>query len=361
MEPETAGAALQQPTATAGLRTGPEQRYAIEFTATGGEYFRIWIVNLALTVLTLGIYSAWAKVRTRRYFYGNTRIAGEGFEYRARPLAILKGRLIAFALLAVFYGTGMVSPVAQLVLWIPLILAAPWLLVRSLAFNAYNTAYRNIRFRFSGTYGGLLKVVLLYGWMILLGFLYPYFKRRLVRFVAEHHAYGTTPFALGEPFRKAFIRAYAVAYGLALLGGVILIALFATLGFSVKDGSKASAALGLPLAFLLFYGGLFFLFAYVRARTLNALWGNLTIGPVRIESTLRARRLLWITVSNLFAIAFTLGLATPWATVRTKRYRAECTALVSAAPLDGFIQAEAQQVSVAGEEAADLFDIDIAL
>ena len=44
----------------------------LEFRATGAEYFRIWIVNLLLTIITLGIYSAWAKVRRLRYFYGST-------------------------------------------------------------------------------------------------------------------------------------------------------------------------------------------------------------------------------------------------------------------------------------------------
>src|ERR1700704_2546219 len=120
-----------------------EQRYPGEFTGSTGQYFRIWIVNLALTVLTLGIYSAWAKVRKRRYFYSHTRIDGEGFEYRANPLAILKGRLIAVALLVLFYGVGYFSPLYQLLLWIPIAIVAPWLLVRSFAFNAYNTAYRN--------------------------------------------------------------------------------------------------------------------------------------------------------------------------------------------------------------------------
>ncbi|MEM9624119.1 MAG: DUF898 family protein, partial [Pseudomonadota bacterium] len=38
----------------------------LSFTGDGTEYFRIWIVNLTLTLLTLGIYSAWAKVRTNR-------------------------------------------------------------------------------------------------------------------------------------------------------------------------------------------------------------------------------------------------------------------------------------------------------
>ena len=54
------------------------------FTGTGGEYFRIWIVNLILSILTLGIYSAWAKVRTNRYFYGNTQVDDTGFEYHAK-------------------------------------------------------------------------------------------------------------------------------------------------------------------------------------------------------------------------------------------------------------------------------------
>src|SRR6187402_3726843 len=73
-----------------------------EFRATGGEYFRIWIVNLLLTIVTLGIYSAWAKVRRLRYFYGSTLLDGHSFEYHATPMAILKGRLLVFAAYVVF-------------------------------------------------------------------------------------------------------------------------------------------------------------------------------------------------------------------------------------------------------------------
>ena len=49
-----------------------------QFTGKTGEYFGIWIVNLFLTIVTLGIYSAWAKVRKKRYFYANTIIDGAG-------------------------------------------------------------------------------------------------------------------------------------------------------------------------------------------------------------------------------------------------------------------------------------------
>ena len=54
-----------------------------EFSGKGGEYFRIWIVNLALTILTLGIYSAWAKVRRLQYFHRNTALIGNSFDLPA--------------------------------------------------------------------------------------------------------------------------------------------------------------------------------------------------------------------------------------------------------------------------------------
>ena len=64
------------------------QPLSFQFTGSGFEYFKIWIVNLCLTVITLGIYSAWAKVRRNRYFYGNTQLAGDAFEYLANPISI---------------------------------------------------------------------------------------------------------------------------------------------------------------------------------------------------------------------------------------------------------------------------------
>ena len=344
-----------------------QQRYPVEFTGKAGEYFRIWIVNLALSIVTLGIYSAWAKVRKRRYFYACTRIDGEGFEYRANPVAILKGRLVAVVLLVVFYGTGYFSPLAQLALWIPLIAIAPWLIVRSLAFNAHNTAYRNIRLRFDGTYGGCLKILAGYALLMLLflGLAYPYFKRRLVQFAVQHHSYGTTRFALSDAFKKPFIHGYAVAYGLGILLGFLLIGSFVVAGFAARGAPRGTAGpmmtLLIPFAFLAFYGGLFLLIAYIRARTINAVWSNLSIGPLQFESKLRARDLIWLYFSNAVAVVATLGLLTPWAVVRSLRYRASRTAAIAAGPLGSYVQAEAQQVSATGQEVGEMFDIDIAL
>ena len=89
------------PADTSETKPATERAY-FTFAGTGSEYFRIWIVNLLLTILTLGIYSAWAKVRRLRYIYGNTGLLEGRFDYHAPPLVILRGRLIAVALLVVY-------------------------------------------------------------------------------------------------------------------------------------------------------------------------------------------------------------------------------------------------------------------
>src|SRR5262245_3784981 len=85
------GAAPETP---AGPRTT-----ALGFDGSGSEYFRIWIVNLFLTLATLGVYSAWAKVRKARWFARHTLLLGDRFDFHGDPRRILLGRVVAIALL----------------------------------------------------------------------------------------------------------------------------------------------------------------------------------------------------------------------------------------------------------------------
>lgn len=88
--------------------TPPDEpyQYNFYFYGTGSEYFRIWIVNLLLTIITLGIYSPWAKVRRLRYFYGNTELNDESFDFTANPKRILIGRLIAIGVYLIISVLG---------------------------------------------------------------------------------------------------------------------------------------------------------------------------------------------------------------------------------------------------------------
>src|SRR5215467_2089686 len=101
------------------------------FTGTAGEYFGIWIVNILLTIVTFGIYSAGAKVRRKRYFYGNTVVLGETFEYHAKGKQIFIGRLIVFGFFAVLNILTHVAPLLVLILWLVFAVALPWMMMRS--------------------------------------------------------------------------------------------------------------------------------------------------------------------------------------------------------------------------------------
>ena len=361
-----------QATPTRSVLPGPETVHPVEFTGTSGEYLRIWIVNVALTLVTLGIYSAWAKVRKRRYLYGHTRVAGEGIEYLAKPIPILLGRLIAVAVLAAIVAADFLvpalaasRPLRQLLSIVVFVAAGPWIMVRSLRFNARNTAYRNIRFRFAAAYGDCFRIVATYGWLLLTGILYPFFRRRLVRFGVENHLYGATKLELSFDFGKPFVRAYFVAYGLFVLymiGGVLPVVGIAA---AVAAGMRVKLSQIAPLGFLLWLPvyaiAIGLTFAYIRARTINAIFNNLRIGPIRFSSSLRVRDVAGIYFSNAVAVVFTLGFATPWAVIRTWRYRMSKTAMTAAAPLDGFVQAEADHIGAAGQEIGDMLDFDVSL
>ena len=91
----------------------PHHNQGLEFTGKSGEYFRIWLTNNLLILLTLGIYFPWALVRKKKYFYNNMALQGHNFDYTAKPERLLIGytiyilsQIILFvAFFSLFYST----------------------------------------------------------------------------------------------------------------------------------------------------------------------------------------------------------------------------------------------------------------
>ena len=86
--------------------------YPCSFSATGAEYFRIWIVNMLLIVVTLGIYMPWAKVRKLKYFYSNTRINEHALDFHGEPKKMLRGTAIVGVFFMVYSQAASIAPVA---------------------------------------------------------------------------------------------------------------------------------------------------------------------------------------------------------------------------------------------------------
>jgi len=337
------------------------------FTGSGGEYFRIWIVNLLLTILTLGIYSAWAKVRKTRYFYDNTKLAGASFDYHGRPIAILKGRMVAVLFFGAYNVAFLISDTAGFVMLAILGALVPWLIWKSLQFKLYNSSYRGIRFGFAGSIG---RVYFVYLALPILTFLSaylmaPFTHQRMKKFQHEQSRYGGTSFSFHASAGR-FYKAYFIALLIALAGIIVIgLAFSGTLVGLLKAGSLkqagAVAAGTLMLFILALYAWLFSLFPVFLTLIQNLVWNNTQLGEQHFESRMRIGKMAFIALSNLIGIVITLGLFIPFAQIRTMKYRIESMSLLPADNLDGFIADTQESASATGEGMSDLLDFDLSL
>jgi uncharacterized membrane protein YjgN (DUF898 family) len=335
----------------------PVRDLPFRFTGSAREYFRIWIVNTLLNIVTLGIYSAWAKVRSKQYFYRHTSVDGSSFDYLADPLKVLKGRLIAAAALGLLVGSQHYSLTLYVVILIVFVLATPWVVVSSLAFNARNSAFRNIRFAFTGRAGeaaGLyLGMLLLH--VVTCGLAYPYVQWRFTSFVVTRHLFGDLRFWWSSKSGD-YYRTYLLALLLAVPGYVVF---FVALSSAKEGGPAAIQGVMIP-AMVVFYLYLLIPGAFLRARLANLLYGGLQLGPHSVSCEQRGLQLFKLYAVNLLAVVLSLGLLIPWAKIRLAQYRASCLTLHAVGDLR-FETLIDQDASALGEGLTDLGDFDIGI
>jgi uncharacterized membrane protein YjgN (DUF898 family) len=336
---------------TANERSRPSSSAAsvpipFEFSGGGSEYFRIWLVNILLSVLTLGVYSAWAKVRNKQYLYGNTRLHGDGFEYLASPMQILKGRALVGGVLAAYWGLSMFLPYVEALFALAFACAFPWLMVRALAFNAHHTAWRHIRFGFSAGYREAFNVFIL--WPVLtiltLGLLSPYVFYRQKKFLVENSSFGRNRFSFHATW-KDYYRMMMGASLLALLAvAIVVVAAFTFAPLMV---------MALPVYL--------YVFAYFSVKSGNLLYNSSRLGRHRLEASMEVKGYLMLVLTNTLATAATLGLFHPYARVRSLRYKARHLSLLAAGDLDAFAAGRQSAVSAVGDASSDFFDFDLGL
>lgn len=363
LSPPPATSAVEQAEKPGGTSTSSRppavtklKKMPFQFTGYGGEYFKIWIVNIVLSVLTLGIYSAWAKVRRKQYFYGNTRVNDASFNYLADPVNILKGRFIVFIGFILYSLVDYLNPVGSMVLVLFLVPVLPWMVVRALSFNARNSATRNIRFAFYGTYLEAAKVFLF--WPLLLpltlGCIFPYLLYRQKKFVVDNTAYGTARFNFGASAKQYYQIFLGLLLPLIICVALSVIVLFVTMKGGVNFLSPFSSMLFLMVFYL-------YAMAYIAVKSTNLLFNSSKLSEHGFASTMAVTEYLGIVITNTLATVLTLGFFYPFALVRAYRYRIEHLALMPAGDLDQFVAAEQEQVSALGDEAAEFFDFDIGI
>jgi uncharacterized membrane protein YjgN (DUF898 family) len=321
-----------------------QRELRLEFTGDTWEYFRLWTATQALIFLTLGLYAPWARVRRTRYLARHFRLDGVGFEYSANPVAILKGKLIVFSLLAIGAALSFWNPylIAPLILLAFLPLA--WLLTHSFRFRWQTFRYRNIAFGFTpepmrifwpvivmgvataamfatNAFGGGAAGILVLNFaasMLLFLLAWPYLTSKLLHHRFTNARWGSTPFHLsctvGEIFKMLF-----KGGKLFFTGIVVAFMILSTMALLIKNIDLRSAAQALAYLLLTVCA-----VAFGRTRRLNYALNRLDVGKrLSFVSTMEPDHAAWRAVRYGLAGVFTLGLAIPWATIDFARWRTQ--------------------------------------
>ncbi|GGJ40047.1 YjgN family protein [Deinococcus roseus] len=345
--------------------------HRFEFTGNANEYFRIWIVNLFLSIITLGIYAAWAKVRARQYLYANTRLDGQSFEYLGNPISILKGNIVVGVGAAVYFLAQYYE-----IKWLYAVLAIfaliyPYLIYKSLRFMASNSAYRNVRFKFWGSSGDAYKYYLL--WMLLMpltgGIIFPLIQFYQRRYLLDNVALGTAQARFtgnSSPFWRVYLISYGIGFVFSIVVGVVLLG--AAMGQVYSGGDGLSDLVGTYIIMGVFYiiallGGVA-LQQYIYAQLMNYSLENTTLkdGQIRFRSKLNHWTLMKIQLVNILAIAVSLGLLSPWAKIRYMQYVLSRIGVVAVpGALDEIAAIGSEEENALGDAAVGFFDLDIGL
>ncbi|EID0061850.1 DUF898 domain-containing protein [Vibrio vulnificus] len=381
---------------------------SIQFKGQGGEFFGIWIVNILLSVITLGIYSAWAKVRTKRYFYGNTFIAGDNFEYHAQPMQLLKGRLVALALVLIWVVANSFFPLASLVLFALFYVALPWLLWSNARFDSAMTSYRNVHFAFNGSLkeaymsilgrglaslliiaiyiaivvasanaSAMVATLLGFGTLVLMFVLYAWVVAGIHQYFASGYQYGDWKF-VAKIETGFFLKTYCKAMLIGFLTAVAFMIVMGTfvLGSDIMNifagevellegkGDFAYVVLTYLVTITMSLG----ITAYTTTRIRNYVFSRLAATAetqseteFRFASTFGAWDYMSLIVTNFLLQVITLGLARPWVMVRTSRYVASHTGVIGDMDTLKATDQDSAVKNAISDEVAQAFDLGLSI
>ncbi|MYG53885.1 MAG: DUF898 domain-containing protein [Rhodospirillaceae bacterium] len=314
-----------------------------------GELFVIFLINLALSILTLGIYRFWGRTRIRRYVWSQTSLLGEPLEYTGRGVELFLGFLFALVLIygpiiGLYFGLGAELPgpgeeplpegVEAFGTFILILLAATpiFMLFYYVAlFAAYR--YRIGRTSWLGIRGGMEGSAWSFGGLgLFLGFLNvitlawtkPWADSMVFQYRLSRVWFGNGSFesrldagGLYGRFTLAWIGTAVATIGAA-------VAFRSVIESDLVRNPTAASSWQLDAIIVAIY--LFPIIVYqllicaYKAALVRNIAKTLTYGSVRFRADVTFKDVFRLRIPNLLLMAFTLGFAYPYVVMRTMRF-----------------------------------------
>ena len=396
--------------------------HPVEFTGSGREYFRVWIVNLLLSIVTLGLYTPWARRRTAQYFYSHTHVAGSPLEFVAETRRMVFG-FLAFAGLYLAYQMALETgqQLAAGLLFFGFAVLAPFLWASAMRFRLGATRWRGIRLAFTASWkevyiaswpvfaiaaiwtavffgaaalspdmptgiaqepGSVPKLpaleaptFALAGLAVLLTLLcvirLEYNYRRLL--VARARIGGQV--GRWKPVYADFVKVWLATVGFFLLCVVALLALLGlvaggsmlVLPHFVKGMFEAGAAGVIFVIVLSLIATLLFVIlaslparAYREARLFQLVWNNVGFSHIaRSKTSLRTAAFVGLRVKNMLLTVLTLGFYRPFAVASEYAAKVGSVTLHIKGGTDQLAGELVKQQGAFGDAAADMMGLDL--
>jgi uncharacterized membrane protein YjgN (DUF898 family) len=310
----------------------------LRYHGEGGALFGLMIVNLLLSIVTLGIYSFWAKNKVREFHYSHTSLDGDRFAYHGTGGELFSGALKAGFIMTLLGGgltvvtemsrRGRIDPLVMIGATIAFYLLLFFLMVIAVngarRYRLSRSSWRSIRFSFHGRWQQFLGVIV--GGALLtiltLGFYLPWFQSSRRAFFVRNARFGSEPF-LYDGKGKALFSEYLKA----------LILTLPTLGL---------------------------IWIWYAAFKHRYFWSHTAMRGARFRSTVTGGQLFGLIFVNMLLVFVTFGLAAPWVATRTHRFYCDSLSLYGTVDWAA-IEQRAQTATATAEGLAEGFDVDIGL
>lgn len=269
-----------------------EKRF--KYFGAGLEFAIIYFKNILLTIITIGLYYPWAKVELLKYHYQSTALDNSRFSFHATGKEVFKGFIKIYAILIALYAFLIYASQTQdltlittatILFYVFLLLLIPLAIHGSVRYRSSRSSWKGIHFKYLGDRKELFLLFIkgLFLTIITLGIYSPWLQVDLRKYVLRNLRFGNVSFR----FKGS--------------GGQLL-------WITVKFILLIYITLGI-------YG-----FWYYK-NIIKFYIDNLEISqngkPVNFKCNIKTKDIVELLVVNFFLLVFTLGLATPWVTVRT--------------------------------------------
>jgi uncharacterized membrane protein YjgN (DUF898 family) len=312
----------------------------LEYDGRIGPLYGIFIKNILLSLITLGIYRFWGKTNLRRYAWSHVSLQGQRFEYTGTGGELFIGFLIVFvfyilifialAVGVVVFGEGF-AYIGQFVLAV---------LIFYLVFVAQYAAqnYRLTRTLWSGIRGGMTGSAWSYGFkglllsainVMTLNLAVPWTTARLIEDRFGNSYFGNTKATLQfsvKPLYPSFLFGFvASVIGLGVLVFVLWTVAMSSGVFELQPDQPSEHVQGMLFLLILvgYFGTAFiliFAFAPYVAAQFREIARNLELAELRFSSEVTAGRYIGLWLGNMLWLVLTLGLGLPVVIHRSVRF-----------------------------------------